>query len=294
MKAAARNTLDILASSMVVALLLLVVRPATAQEASNASPADKSAALSKPAPRLADGHPDLNGAWRGRAPVDPPVGAFPGNAAEQVKDGDKIEVKFGERGGGGDKANIARRKADPNQPPYKPELLAKVHDLEQHESEKDPAFFCKTGGVPRMGAPNMILEVPGQPIVFLYEVLSGNTFRTIPMDGRPHDPDADPSYMGDSVGHWEGDTLVVDTVNFNDDTWLGIDGWFHSTALHVIERISRDGDTLNYQATVEDPNVFTRPWVMNPRTLKPTTDQLIETAPCADRDESHLVNHDHH
>jgi hypothetical protein len=97
------------------------------------------------------------------------------------------------------------------------------------------------------------------------------------------------------VGHWEGDTLVIDTVSFNDDTWLGLDGWFHSAAMHVTERVSRASDGLHYQATVEDPQVFTRPWVMNARVSKPTKEELIENAPCLDSevDAQHLVNHDH-
>jgi hypothetical protein len=130
------------------------------------------------------------------------------------------------------------------------------------------------------------------PIVFLYQVIAGNTFRLVPTDGRPHDPDAEPSYYGDSIGHWEGDTLVVDATDFNDDTWLGLDGWFHSTALHVIERITREGDTIRYQATLEDPNVFTRPWTMNPRTAKATKDLIVENAPCVERDEDHIIDFD--
>jgi hypothetical protein len=83
-----------------------------------------------------------------------------------------------------------------------------------------------------------------------------------------HRTDIDTSYMGDSVAKWDGGTLVVDVNNLNDDTWLGPDGSFHSEAMHVVERLTKNGDTLNYQVTVEDPNVFTRPWVMNPRTLR--------------------------
>ena len=108
------------------------------------------------------------------------------------------------------------------------------------------------------------------------------------MDGRPHNADADPSYFGDSTGHWDGDTLVIDSTNFIDDTWLGQAGWFHSDGLHVIEHITRDGDTIRYQATVEDPKVLTRAWVMNPRMLKPTKDYTVETEPCIDKDEPNI------
>ena len=179
-------------------------------------------------------------------------------------------------------------RVDPNAPPYKPELLAKVKDFEKNRYQVDPAFICKPAGVPRVGPPNVISQAPGMPVIFLYVALSGNTYRVIPMDGRPHDPDADSSYYGDSIGHWEGDTLVVDTIDLNDDTWLGEPGWFHSTALHVIERLTRDGDTLHYQATTEDSNVFTRPWVMSPHTLKLTNEYPLETAPCMDRDRPNI------
>jgi hypothetical protein len=169
--------------------------------------------------------------------------------------------------------------------------MEKVKELARNESKLDPAFFCKPGGVPRIGPPHAIIQAPRMPIVFLYQVIAGNTFRLIPIDGRPHDTEADPSYYGDSIGHWEGDTLVVDTTNLNDDTWLGLDGWFHSTALHVIERITREGDTIRYQATVEDPAVFTRPWTMNPRISKSTKEVIVENAPCIEKDEGHITDY---
>jgi hypothetical protein len=84
-------------------------------------------------------------------------------------------------------------------------------------------------------------------------------FRIIPTDGGPHAADLDPTWMGDSIGHWEGDTLVVDTAGFNDKT--EISGFLHSDALHIVERFSRpDYNTLAYEATLDDPNVFAAPW----------------------------------
>ena len=155
-------------------------------------------------------------------------------------------------------------------------------------------MHCKPAGFLRVGTPAEIIAVPGR-VAFFYEQEDLNFYRIIPTDGRKHDPDADPSYNGDSVGHWEGDTLVIDTVSFNDDTWLGLDGWFHSEAMRVVERISRESDGIHYQATVEDPKVLTRPWAMNARVAKPTNVELIENAPCTDSevDTQHLVNHDH-
>ena len=87
--------------------------------------------------------------------------------------------------------------------------------------------------------------------------------RIIPIDGRGHPDDINPTYKGDSVGHWEGDTLVVDVTDFNDETWFDRSGNFHSDELHVIERYTLvDADHINYEATIEDPKVFTRPWTM--------------------------------
>ena len=97
-----------------------------------------------------------------------------------------------------------------------------------------------------------------------------------------HRTDIDTSYMGDSVAKWDG------------DTWLGPDGYFHTEAMHVVERFTRNGDALNYQVTVEDPNVFTKPWMMNPRTLRLGARPLEEGPPCVEKDAEHLVTLDHH
>jgi len=247
--------------------------PPARPNANNADPA------ARPTPRLADGHPDLNGFWAvGRGP-DTPVGSGFGTRDPNIKRGEA--------------RNAAAQYADPNQPPYKPDLLPKVQDLAKNESKVDTAFFCKPGGVPRVGPPHAIVQAPGMPIVLLYQVNSGNTFRLVPTDGRPHDPNADLLYYGDSIGRWDGDTLVVDSIGFNDETWLGIYGWFHSDKLHVVERLSRVGDTLRYQATIEDPEVFTRPWTMNPWVSVRTTKELIiENPPCIELDIDHVTSFD--
>jgi len=92
-----------------------------------------------------------------------------------------------------------------------------------------------------------------------------NTFRFIPTDGRPHPSDPDPTWMGDSVGHWEGDTLVVDAVGFNDKT--EVSGYMHTESLHVLERYRRVETGLQYDVTVDDPNVFASPWTLPTRIL---------------------------
>ena len=110
------------------------------------------------------------------------------------------------------------------------------------------------------GGDLQIRQTPGH-VVILYEWV--HAYRVIPTDGRPHVGEDIHLYNGDSRGHWEGDTLVVDVTNFNDKVWFDSHGSFYSEALHVVERYTLvDPDTINYEASIEDPTVFTRPWKM--------------------------------
>jgi hypothetical protein len=127
----------------------------------------------------------------------------------------------------------------------------------------DPVTRCFPPGVPRIyimrvGQPVEIMEIPGRVIMFFeYD----HFVRQIFTDGRQHSPDLTASYMGDSIGRWEGDTLVVDTVGFNDKTWLDGDGHPHSTALHLVERIRRvSHDAMTIDFTIDDPKAYTKPW----------------------------------
>ena len=117
-----------------------------------------------------------------------------------------------------------------------------------------------------------------QVITFFYAAAPYSTFHAIYMDGRPH-PDMktyETTYFGDSIGRWEGDTLVVDTIGFNDDTWLGGGGAtgtaqftsLHSEKEHAIERLTRDGDVLTYDVTIEDPVALSKPWVLATRRIR--------------------------
>ncbi len=114
-------------------------------------------------------------------------------------------------------------------------------------------------------------------IAILYEKNPGTTFRLIYTDGRPHPEGLDTSHMGHSIGHWEGDTLVVDVAGLNDEMWLGGGhggpryAAMHSDQEHVIERWTREGDVITYEATVEDPVMFTKPWLIRPRRISLST-----------------------
>ena len=265
-------------------LIAAALTPVAAQpQRQQPAPAAAAAAdpSKKPTPKLADGHPDLNGYWAISRGPDTPVNSEFGQRNPFIKRGDWRNAK--------------EAYADPNQPPYKPELKAKVEELARTESKTDTAFFCKPGGVPRIGPPHAIVQAPGMPIVFLYQLGAGNSFRQVPTDTREHDDIAlsiGNMYNGDSIGRWEGNTLVVETVGFIDETWIGIYGWFHSDKMKVVERISRVGDTLHYQATVEDPEVFTRPWTMNPWVSVKTNERIIENPPCVETDFDNLTSLD--
>jgi hypothetical protein len=242
-------------------------------------------------PHTADGHVDLNGIW-GATALPPAV--KPGESVRWLLQLKGVDPEGSDVFKGLDRTQVNARAAAPNKPQYKPELLAKVKELSDKQGVLDPAFYCKPRGVPRMGTPAQIVQTPGQ-VIFLYS--DSNLFRVIPTDGRPHRADADPSYMGDSVGHFEGDTLVVDVTNFNDDTWLGSDGYFHSEKMQVVERLTRKGDVLTYSATVNDPEVLATPWTTTPRDLKLSTsrsDSLLEAPPCVEHDAPHIMTLDHH
>jgi hypothetical protein len=235
--------------------------------------------------------PDFNGIW-GVAPLPP--AADPGKSVRWLLPVRGVDPEKGDVFAGLDRQAVTGRAAASNKPEYKPELLEKVKYLSDRQDILDPAFYCKPAGVPRMGPPTQIVQTPGQ-VVFLYG--ASNLFRVIPTDGRPHRADADPSYMGDSIGRFEGGTLVVDVTDFNDDTWLASDGYFHTEKMHVVERLTRKGDVITYTATVDDPLVLAKPWTMNSRDLKRSTSQadaLLEAPPCVEHDAPHIVTLDHH
>jgi hypothetical protein len=178
-------------------------------------------------------------------------------------------------------------------PSYKPQYLAKVKDLDDHQSKVDAVFYCGKPGVPRIGPPRKIVQLPTE-MIFFYEDISGDPYRIIPTDGRPHRANANPSHYGDSIGRWEGGVLVVDARNFVEDTWFGEYGYFHSSEMRVVERLWKEGDNLVWQATVEDPVVLTTPWVAAPRVVSPSTEPLEESPKCVETDGAKLLNDDHH
>ena len=214
-------------------------------------------------PRLADGQVDLSGTW----------GPVPGADSIAQDLGDGGVCVFG--------CGPARDRLPPDRPVYKPEFHATVADLEARQVDEDPSLTCQPPGVPRIGPPDKIMQNENE-LVFLYDDLNGAFWRIVPTNGAEH-RDIQPTYLGDSIGWWEGDTLVVETVNLNTRTWLTDDGSFHTENLRVIEHLSREGDTLHYQAIAHDPDVLAEPWEMRPRELVLSDWELEEPAPCVER-----------
>jgi hypothetical protein len=233
-----------------------------------------------------NGHPDLAGTWLFSIDLPPIALKRQTNGQTSIKG-----IDASGRRPATEKVAGALQFTDA--PVYKSEYRAKVKDLLDHESRTDQVFYCGRPGVPRIGPPRRIIQLPNE-VVFLYEDISGDPYRIIPTDGRPHKKDGNPSYYGDSVGRWEGNTLVVDAVNFVEDTWFGEDGYFHTDAMHVTERFWRSGPNLVYQVTVEDPKVLMSPWTMAPRVVKPSKEPLEESPRCVEADGKLLFNDDHH
>src|SRR4051812_8096220 len=192
---------------------------------------------SSPAPRLADGRPDLGngkGAWNPRVIANLAGVGDPGRSPVETI----VDVPFQAWA----KAVYEQRQTN----------------LQQH----DPESRCLPPGLPRLMATPFPFQIFQQSdrILFVFEG-GAHVWRTIFTDGRPHPKDPNPSFLGDSVGRWDGDTLVVDAIWFNEATWLDQAGHPHTDALHIIERFARPNEsTLRYEVTIDDPHAYAKPW----------------------------------
>jgi hypothetical protein len=236
--------------------------------------------------RAADGHPDLSGNWSYAIDLAPVV-------LKKVIDGKVTTTTLDQSARHRAVENVPGALPWTKTPSYKPEFQAKVSDLAAHESKVDGVFNCGRPGVPRIGSPRRIVQLRDE-LIFLYEEISGDVYRIVPTDGRKHREDANPSYYGDAIGHWEGDTLIVETTNFVEDTWFGEEGYFHSDVMRVVERFWPVGENLAYQVTVDDPKVLTQPWTNFTHVIKPSTQPLEESPVCKEDDANRLLNLDHH
>jgi hypothetical protein len=212
-------------------------------------PIDGQSPASYRAPRTADGRPDLNGVWQALNTANWDIQDHAAKAGPVVALGAAFSVPAGQG------------VVDGNEIPYQPWAAKKKQENAENWLKLDPEIKCYMPGVPRatyMPYPFQIVQTPAN-ILIAYEFASAS--RVIRMNSKAESP-AD-TWMGWSRGRWEGETLVVEVENLGDQTWFDRAGNFHSDALRVVERYTRSSpDALQYEATIEDPKVFTRPWKM--------------------------------
>ena len=233
------KSLERFSQHAVLFLAVLWALPAHAQIVGGRPPNRAAKGPANPTPRLADGKPDLGntkGAWNPRT-IQNIAQEGPGGR-NRWPDGPKPDIAF--------------------QPWAKALYQHRMDNLQLN----DPEAKCLPPGIPRMYAtpfPFQIFQLPDR-VMFIFEG-GDHMWRMVFTDGRPHSPDPNLTYLGESVGHWEGDTLVVDTIGFNENTWLDQDGHPHTDALHTLERFTRtDEMSLRYEFTIEDPKTYTAPW----------------------------------
>ena len=255
-----------LAASAVVAATVVTVALTSTPVAAQRGAAGQDARSAGPVPRTANGHPDLSGVWW--AGADAPVRPLADPAAPV-------------------RPAPVPQAGPPRQPrttfaslyqPWAKQKAASLSDKDDPSLRCVPvAFGTLNVSLYGMGFVGQIVQSPST-VVMLTETY--HSFKIIPTDGRQHRDDVAPSYRGDSVGRWEGDTLVVDHTNFTDSNWMHAEGIvsFHSDALHIVERYRRvDANTLEVESTVEDPKVLTGPWSVPKQTLRLAPfDQIME------------------
>jgi hypothetical protein len=198
-----------------------------------------------PVPRLPDGKPDLQGVWLVRVP---------GGAMSM------LSVETLANGRGGVRKGVIVDPAN-GKIPYQPWARARQEDLAANHMIEESDAHCLLGGFPHASFTPFgfrVLQPPGE-VVMVWEFM--HAYRVIPLDGRPHLDSKTRLFMGDSRGHWEGDTLVVDVTNQMARSWIDQAADIHSDAIHVVERFTpMDSNNIAYEATIEDPKAYTRPW----------------------------------
>ena len=221
--------------------------------------------LTAPAPRLPDGKPDLSGIWHAgnRIPCSNAINAFIDCGSEIG--GSKLTLDLGLDSPGGAL-------------PYQPWAATLKKQRAADDSRDDPHVRCLPDTIPRMWTLPHLTKAIHTPklLVLLYEVNA--TYRQIFLDGRPFPQDMNPAWTGYSVGHWEGDTLVVETRGFRDNLWIDMQGSPMSDAAKMTERIRRPNfGTLDIDLTIDDPKTYTRPFTVKlTQTLEADTELADE------------------
>jgi hypothetical protein len=183
----------------------------------------------------------------------------------------------------------AQRTVDPGKPSPLPWADQLQKERAANNSKDAPGAHCLPRGLTNAGAlfPYKLVQTP-RLLVMLFED-DTPSHRQVFLDGRGHPSDPNPNWMGHSIGHWEGDTLVVDTVGFNDQSWLDLAGHPHTEMLHITERLHRvDLGHLEIELTIDDPMTYSKPWVIKRVADLDTKDEIGEYV-CIDKDAAHLV-----
>ena len=240
---------------LLAAVVLLAPWFATTEAAEEGGQAPAAAARAYTPPRTPDGTPDIQGFWR-------PIGTF---YNIQDLEFQSLYQRFNSDPAQRGKSLIV----DPpdGRIPYQPWAAEKRNLVLQNHADPTPQFLdpnarCFLQGVPRH-LNNREFEIFQPPGYVVFFNMAHHTYRVVPLDAGPHIPEGVKLFMGDSRGRWEGNELVVDVANNNDQTWFDVVGDFHSDAMHVAERFTPvDADTIEYEAVITDPKVYTRPWTM--------------------------------
>jgi len=227
-------------------------------------------AADAPTPRLANGKPDLTGSWRSVSggPEGVPGGMF--RRCTPFQNENCMEWT----NQSADFTFMASSRLDMNKPLYKPEYWDRVQALDMWTNRDDPVMTCLPLGLPRQGAPDRIFHTDDDLTLFYRGGRDGgggyNEFRMIQHDKTEHTEDDQYAYsfFGRPTVHWEGDTLVLESIGFTDETWFGRGGYFHTPDMRITERFTRTGNELLYEVTVEDPEVLVEPWVLHPRVMQ--------------------------
>jgi hypothetical protein len=280
------TSLKLIRNPIVTTVAMLFCLAATTSQAQFGRGGPDPNAREAPTPRLANGKPDLTGSWRavGGGPEGVPGGMFRRCTPFQNENcmewtNQSADFMF-----------MASTRLDMNKPMYKPEYWDKVQALDMWTNRDDPVMTCLPLGAPRQGPPTRIFMTDDDITLFYRGGVDGgggyNEFRMIRLDKTEHTEDDEYafSYFGVPTVSWDGDTLVLDSIGFSDETWLGRGGYFHSDKMRIIERYTRTGNEMLYEVTVEDPEVLAEPWVMHPRILQISNQPTIiaERGSCTD------------
>lgn len=227
------------------ALLLLPPNPSNAQQNAGGGARGAAAAPAQPAPRGPSGRvllgprPGEKGVWQGDGRLANNPNSYEPRASASVP----VLID-----------NI----------PLQPWARAIVNERHAAFLKYEPHARCKASGGPREFVTPYgfeFVEMPELQRIYIFDIGGPHTFRTIYMDGRKHPRDLIPSFYGDSIGHWEGDSLVIDAVGFNEKFWMNRDGLPHTDQMHLVEKFTRvDFNTLKYEVTVDDLGAYTSPW----------------------------------